>query len=63
MTDISNCPVVNPRFPYGKWNNTSTNLKLYAPLPIMHVTMVIPSLLSFSNGSNNNIFVLILPIK
>ena len=31
MTDISNCPF-SPRFPYGKWNNTSTNLKLYAPL-------------------------------
>ena len=31
MTDPFICPA-NPRFPYGKWNNTSTNLKLYAPL-------------------------------
>ena len=31
MTDISNCPF-NPRFPYGMWNNTSTNFKLFPSL-------------------------------
>ena len=53
MTDIFNCPL-NPRFPYGKWNNTSTNLKLYAPL--IKACYNINPLFSRPKMVNNNLF-------